>query len=421
MILKDIILPFDGLHANIPSGFVRETLLDGRFPKAWGSENVSTTGGASTHSHTEGGHSHAMVNHTHTYTLTQHSGNIQDNGYGNSGSVESDEVHTHSGTSGNVSGGTLSGTATIGSASNNPPYYEVIFIKSQGFNSVPANALMLRNDTLEPDGFHFCDGDNGTPNLDGKYLRGAAASGNAGATGGSLTHSHSIDHGHTSVNHSHSGALSGQATNGQGGENPGSEGQAAAHAHRHTVTLNSTSTSVNTYSGSFTSGNVEPVYHTLRANKNTSGNSKSPRKGDIALWLGDPNDIPVGWDLCDGNNGTPNLSDKYIKISSTPGNTGGGNTHGHTSVGSHTHTATGSHTHTGSTGGPNDTSNPAGNGHSHSNSVHTHPVSSVQSVTPTWESSTIDTDTVSNEPLYRTAVYVMYQFSSAPLPPPDLL
>lgn len=34
--------------------------------------------------------------------------------------------------------------------------------------------------------------------------------------------------------------------------------------------------------------------------------------GTILMWYGDPDDRPAGFDLCDGNNGTPNLRDYFI-------------------------------------------------------------------------------------------------------------
>jgi len=34
--------------------------------------------------------------------------------------------------------------------------------------------------------------------------------------------------------------------------------------------------------------------------------------GTIAIWSGAEVDIPPGWIKCDGNNGTPNLEDKFI-------------------------------------------------------------------------------------------------------------
>jgi hypothetical protein len=73
--------------------------------------------------------------------------------------------------------------------------------------------------------------------------------------------------------------------------------------------------------------------------------------GMIAMWSGTISNIPTGWVICDGNNGTPNLTDKFIKASSTAGSTGGSNTHthGHTlQGGAHTLTVAQmpSHTHT---------------------------------------------------------------------------
>lgn len=35
-------------------------------------------------------------------------------------------------------------------------------------------------------------------------------------------------------------------------------------------------------------------------------------KGMILMWSGKAQEIPTGWVLCDGNNGTPNLTDKFI-------------------------------------------------------------------------------------------------------------
>jgi hypothetical protein len=47
--------------------------------------------------------------------------------------------------------------------------------------------------------------------------------------------------------------------------------------------------------------------------------------GTIVMWHG--SEIPDGWAICDGNNGTPNLIGKFIKASETGGETGGGGNH----------------------------------------------------------------------------------------------
>lgn len=49
--------------------------------------------------------------------------------------------------------------------------------------------------------------------------------------------------------------------------------------------------------------------------------------GLIAMWHGLLANVPDGWVLCDGNNGTPNLLDRFVQgvatDSTDPGSTGG--------------------------------------------------------------------------------------------------
>lgn len=52
--------------------------------------------------------------------------------------------------------------------------------------------------------------------------------------------------------------------------------------------------------------------------------------GIIAMWGGLLADIPAGWILCDGTNGTPDLRSQFIKgaaPATDPGATGGATTH----------------------------------------------------------------------------------------------
>jgi len=57
------------------------------------------------------------------------------------------------------------------------------------------------------------------------------------------------------------------------------------------------------------------------------GNSSVVLRGMIIMWSGSVDHIPHGWGLCDGNNGTPNLQDRFIvgagSKSYPPGETGG--------------------------------------------------------------------------------------------------
>ena len=54
--------------------------------------------------------------------------------------------------------------------------------------------------------------------------------------------------------------------------------------------------------------------------------------GAIALWAGDPTDIPPGWRLCDGRSGTPALVDRFVLGAgehAAAGTSGGGAPHKH--------------------------------------------------------------------------------------------
>jgi len=54
--------------------------------------------------------------------------------------------------------------------------------------------------------------------------------------------------------------------------------------------------------------------------------------GTIAAWSGAIVDIPSGYQLCDGTNGTPDLRDKFVAGSGTsynPGDSGGSVNHNH--------------------------------------------------------------------------------------------
>ena len=116
--------------------------------------------------------------------------------------------------------------------------------------------------------------------------------------------------------------------------------------------------------------------------------------GGIILWSGASNAIPTGWTLCDGNNSTPNLTDKFVLGaggSYSVGATGGSSTstlpshrhsfsgsgsadHDHSfsdSIGNHTHSfsdsfSLGNHTH--SFSGSNS------HNHSYTQSAHSHTV-----------------------------------------------
>lgn len=145
--------------------------------------------------------------------------------------------------------------------------------------------------------------------------------------------------------------------------------------------------------------------------------------GIIVIWSGILTDIPKGWLLCDGTNGTPNLVDKFVKGVATsttdPGSTGGTVTHSHavgtlamssdsagtpaglvtvfaSSTDAHTTTAVQSGTGTTVVNGPSSHSvaAPAANFSGSAMAAHTHTM-------------TGDTDTEDNIPPYYEVAFIM--------------
>lgn len=92
--------------------------------------------------------------------------------------------------------------------------------------SIPAGVIVMWSGLLSaiPSGWRLCDGTNGTPDLRDRFVRGAAAAANPGATGGAATHGHASTqptiaaeaahtHGYSQVpNHVHPENLQGGTT-----------------------------------------------------------------------------------------------------------------------------------------------------------------------------------------------------------------
>ena len=74
-----------------------------------------------------------------------------------------------------------------------------------------------------------------------------------------------------------------------------------------------------------------PSTNTLKVGNivDSSGNASAFVTGMIILWYGNTGNIPGGWVLCDGNNSTPDLRDRFVigagTADHTPGSTGGSN------------------------------------------------------------------------------------------------
>lgn len=102
--------------------------------------------------------------------------------------------------------------------------------------------------------------------------------------------------------------------------------------------------------------------------------------GGIVMWSGSEVSIPTGWVLCNGQNSTPDLRDRFIVGagsggSYTVGTLGGANSVqlNENQLPSHTHTMAnaGSHAHTGTTSGDGSHSHSGDTGNQSANHTHT--------------------------------------------------
>jgi len=403
-----IIFMWGGLATNIPAGWTKTTELHDNFIKGTANGvDPGDTGGDPTHTHsTAANHGHTMVNHTHTINIT---GLVGDHDHaGDSRETCSDHTN-HAGnpfTSGAAVGGSLSSVSgTYSAVSNSPPYHTVIFVTSNGTVEIPDDMLGFVDSDGKDTGWEYCDGGSGTPNLVGKYLLGTSSSGNGGGTGGSTTNLHNLTHTHTVASHTHSGVVTGAADRYSQRDKSGTAH--LRHQHTHTITLNSTTGTISGTAPALTlSETVEPAYTKLMAVQNQTGGADMPF-GIIGLWLGDLDDIPHGWVLCDGSGNTVDMRGRYAKSTATigeVGDTGGSNSHTH-AANNHTHSAAAVHSHTAS--GLNHTLTTQQDGSDNSayriSCYHSY---TVNTRTPTYNNGSTSGTSSSNEPDYVTVAFI---------------
>jgi hypothetical protein len=410
-----VIFIWTGTNASIPAGWERVTDLDDKFPKgiADGTTEPNVTGGSATHSHNAtANHSHTMNDHTHTFTVNGAYG-------GQAGTQTNSENtagpnHTHTGgTTGSRSGGDLSSvSATYSAISNNPPYKTVIFIKpTSPAGGLPNLGVGFSDDTLfannsgKYNGYYKCDGQNGTPDYDTKFIRGASAGADAGTTGGSSTNIHEIVHTHTVATHTHTFA-SGTVNSILRDSDPSVTNE-FSNTHTHSGNLTSVSDTLSAGNPSVTtSETVIPLNKKLLMIQNRSSTVYTP-VGIIGMWLGTLANIPSNFELVSSMYGY--YPRKTVQLGEI-GDVTGSNTHTHTG---NTHSHTGSHDH-GTTTVSHTASIDRGSSttYTYIDSLRGGPVYhdiTTNTASTTYSNATTDADSASNEPEYRTVAFIKYK------------
>jgi len=187
----------------------------------------------------------------------------------------------------------------------------------------------------------LCNGQNGTPDLRDKFIKGAANANEIGDIGGG-SHTHTVN---TAGAHTHDGVVSSgvhthdlksdatpkvfsydsdDASITNEYHNHSSVGSAAAHQHTISTHIN------------------KPPFYRLCYIMLMHGFRWDLPVKSIVMFNGSDTEIPEGWAICDGSNGTVDLRNKFIKGYTTKGTTKGSSTHNHASLqhdGGHTHTS----------------------------------------------------------------------------------
>lgn len=428
MLQANVVLPYAGTLAEV-AALDRYVLCDGnngtpdlrdKFVRSINSLAASpgVSGGAATHTHISTPHIHLVNHHTHTFTTNNACANPDGR---RSGSKQPRNCHNHTGVTSTTTGQTSGdGVFTYGAYSNNPPYYELLFIMSTDLAELPPKAILMRDDAIARTGLTFCNGDSGTPDLRGLYIRGAGAGDEIGDTGGSYTHEHSLAHTHTG-SHSHTGSIS-ETVSSRIGTDGDQDASKASHTHAVSLYARTDNLASSTTTSAQLNGdgsNIEPAYRHLSFLQNTSGNTMGASKGDIFLWFGTVASIPVGFTICDGRDSTPNMLGRFAKQPTVHGvhTTGGADTHTHPSI-SHSHTVSNaSHSHSGlASGTPNNTTTSPhndGNGlyHKHQHGIN---ASNVQTVNVTYANASTSALSSSNVPENVSAVYIRFEFAPSP-------
>jgi hypothetical protein len=222
--------------------------------------------------------------------------------------------------------------------------------------TIPVGSIIMFHGAIadSPTDFNLCDGGvhDGytTPNLVDQFVYGANVDGDVDARGGASTHTHSSSGTGNSSSHTHDTYIQavGEIAKRQD-IHDGFKTAAAGGSHFHSGSKNSSSSGVHSHTIADTaSGSSLPLYIKAFYIMNTA--NAAIEFGDLpvgAIVAWSSASIPTSWQLADGTNSTLDLRDRFVYGATADGDvgdTGGANTHTHTSAetasdGAHSHTA----------------------------------------------------------------------------------
>lgn len=234
--------------------------------------NGGTATSATTHSHTYShNHTHSTNTHTHYGGTGSISGVFSVAGSGAVSTPDGQQQHTVTGSSSSASHsanttGTNATTSGTGSTEE-PSWYKLRSVVATSSTVAPNGIIAMLDTTTVPANWTACDGNNGTPNINGYggFIKNSNGAGEIGNTGGSNTHTHTNSHSHTSsstagTHGSGTVAFSSGHTTDELTSAGGTASPTTTHSHTPNATSGNTSGTVSAAAQDYSSSSNEPAY-----------------------------------------------------------------------------------------------------------------------------------------------------------------
>lgn len=208
----------------------------------------------------------------------------------------------------------------------------------QGMTEAKGIMIYTGNINDAPKDWILCDGQNGTIDLSDRFIKCADDEEIVGELESASSHNHELSLGGSA--HVHIGAATGSHAHVYSSSSTGNRRRGGAEAGSHTHSSTS-SGSAHTHTV-YTTMPLPLYYKVLFFEAPTRFLEELPFES-IALFRGEISQIPRGWAICNGQNSTPDLRDRFIKCAIDNEDIGsiGGRNHSHTLTnnGAHTHTS----------------------------------------------------------------------------------
>ena len=251
------------LYGNSGNRFLKGAVVAG--------DGGGTNPGDLSHTHSVPSHTHAGTSHSHTSSSTGASSpasSVTPLLQPDPITVATPNSHNHPVTISSGSSASLSsaaGGASDPTAADEPPFHILGVIQNQvGSPFTPSGMIAIWMGILSqiPEDWVLCDGNNGTPNLLSKYVKGANDTGAIGTTGGSsASHSHSTPtHTHTTSGHSHSSSAGSASSTQTRDSGSGFTASSSGHTHSLSATNSATPTVDGSSSGTTGATAIEPLH-----------------------------------------------------------------------------------------------------------------------------------------------------------------